>query len=54
MKLALNLLEYLRLDEPRHRNRYDLFIGLALPRTGRGFVEFPLSDVDRVSQNLVD
>jgi hypothetical protein len=54
MKLALNLLEHLRLNDAGHRNRDNFLIGLALARAGRGSIELPLADVDRVGQDFVD
>jgi hypothetical protein len=54
MKLALNLLEYLRLDQAGDRNRDDFLVGLALASARRGLIELPLANVDRVGQDLVN
>src|SRR5260370_7731868 len=54
MKLALNLLEHLRLDQAGHRYRDDLLFRLALPRARGGLIELPLADVDRVGQDPVN
>jgi hypothetical protein len=54
MKLALNLLEHLRLDQACDRNRDDFLVGLALASARRGLIELPLANVDRVGQDLVN
>src|SRR5262245_9575726 len=54
MKLALNLLEHLRLDQAGDRNGDDFLVGLALASARRGLIELPLANVDRVGQDLVN
>jgi len=54
MKLALDPLKQVRLDDDGHRNRDNFLIGLALARARRGLIELPLADVDRVGQDFVD
>jgi hypothetical protein len=54
MKLALNLLEHLRLDQAGDRNRDDFLVGLALASARRGLIELPLANVDGVGQDLVN
>ena len=48
MKLALNLLKYVRFDQAGNWNRNNFLIRLALARARRGLIELPLADVDRV------
>ena len=54
MKLALDLIEYVRIDQAGNGNGDNFLIGFALAGARGGLVELPLPDVDRVGEDLME